>query len=137
MKNTIFDALNEKKFGSGNMTLQLCIHEGENQYFFKLSGFSPKDENYCEKFEIDKSDVSTECDQLSELLASLNENFDPAEHALMWYRAEDRGQPKDLQILLNDAWEIKKCVKETWYIVDDFIKLEKQKINTVYKKMGM
>ncbi len=101
MKNTIFDALNEKKFGSGNMTLQLCIHEGENQYSFKLSGFSPKGEDYGKEFEIDKSDVSTECDQLSEWLASLNENFDPAEHALMWYRAGDRGQPKDHVLVLN------------------------------------
>ncbi len=136
MKNTIFDALNQKEFKTSNVTLHLFIGEDENQYFFELSGIFPEGEVYCEEFEIDKSDVSTECDELSRLLALVDEDFDMDKQAVMWYQEQDQWQ-KSLQTLLEDAWEIKKCLEKTCCIVNDFIKLEKSKINTADMEMGM
>lgn len=136
MKNMIFDALNQKEFRTRNVTLHLFIRESENQYSFELSGLSPEGEYYREKFEIDKSDVSTECDELLKLLASLNEDFDMDEQAVMWYQAQDQWQ-KSLQTLLEDAWEIKKCLQETYHGVDEFIELEKPKVNAAEREMNI
>lgn len=77
------------------------VHQ-EPTYFY-IETHSPKGEDLAEDFEYGTSIV----DQLQ---VKVN-NFDPEEHAAMWYNARPCGQPTSLRELLNDADAIHEMLK--------------------------
>ena len=79
-----------------------CVEEYEDHFY--ISNYSPEGEDIEEDFVYDKPIV----DQLEEKVNS----FDPEEHAAMWYDAEDRGQPRSLRALLEDAEAIHGMLKK-------------------------
>ena len=78
------------------------VHQNETDFY--IEAWSPAGEDLVEYFEYHKSII----DQLEEKVDS----FDPEEHAAMWYDAEDRGQPKSLRALLEDADAIHGMLKQ-------------------------
>lgn len=72
----------------------------ENDECFDISNYSPAGEDLCEAIWDDKSIV--------ENLQAIADDFDPEEHADMWYNMRACGQPTSLRELLKDADAIKK-----------------------------
>lgn len=77
---------------------------GKTEKYAEFENYSPAGENL----------VFTEFyDSLSELPVLLRErysDFDPEEHAVAWFQAENRGQPRSIRGLLDDADEIEKMI---------------------------
>lgn len=82
---------------------QICEGLGwkvyEDEDGIELSKFSPLGEDF---------GFSVKADKFLEDLRDYYEDFDPEEHAAMWYNAKNnvRGVPQSLRALLDDAIEI-------------------------------
>lgn len=76
----------------------LSTNEQDGLYYTEIKNWSPEGEDVIETVWHDGTPEG-----FARGLTQVWEDFDAEEHAAMWYNAEDRGQPKNLHILVEDA----------------------------------
>lgn len=94
----------------------LSTNEQDGLYYTEIEKWSPAGENIVETIWHDGTPQS-----FANSLCTNYEDFDPDEHAAMWYNAEDRGQPKSMRVLLKDADEIESMLEELMIAVKNAI----------------
>lgn len=81
---------------------------------FELEKYSPEGEDFTFAVYVNNEN---DADYWQEVF-DYAENFDPADHAVMWY-GQNRGEPFSLQILLDDANAIKEMLEQLWRALRD------------------
>lgn len=78
------------------------IYEGKDYY--ELESYSPAGEDFIITVRRDGESYAYE-------LKEIYEDFDPSDHAVMWY-GQNRGEPSSLRELLDDAEAEKQMIRE-------------------------
>jgi len=108
-----------KKFKQLIENLQWYVSEGYGTAEF--SQYSPAGEDF--NFSIETgTDV-----KVAKQIKDYADNFDPDEHAEMWIKAREHGQPKSIRVLIDDAEAIQEMLQELAAKTSEYVDKKEKK----------